>query len=191
MLSITLSSYSRPCGGVTGGISDLWIFDPSDFNFTQTAPGDPYTVVARRAGATFVGGAKMFPIKFEKKEAEYKFKQSRNGCSTKYDLEISARLPELSNDLTNFLSNLDVAGCCSGLGIVFLMNTGKILVAGERYVNADIIPYFEVVMDGTEGGTGKKFEDFNGATVMFKGEYSRGLREFTGGVSVISGFETA
>lgn len=190
MLAITLAAYSRPCGGVSGGVSRIWVYDPSDFNWTQTAAGDPYTVVARRSGATAVGGAKMFPINFQSKEAEIKFKHSRSGCSVKYEFDFAFQLPELSNDLTNFLSTLDSATCCSGLGVVFELNTGKILVAGEKYVNASPIPYFEVVMDGTDGTSGKKFDDFAGANVMLKGEYSRALREFTGGVSVITGFES-
>lgn len=191
MLCVTLTSYSRPCGGVTGGVSAIWVFDPADWNFTQTAAGDPYSVAARRTGATAVGGALMFPIKFQAKEAEFKFKQSVNGCSVKYEFEIPAQLPDLSNDLTNFLSNLDSAGCCCGLGLVIELNTGKIFIVGEKYVNGAKIPYFEVKMDGTEGTSGKKFEDFNGANVVFKGEYSRAAREFSGGISVITGFETA
>ena len=191
MLCVTLTAYTRPCGGVSGGVSNIWIFDPSDFNFTQTAAGDAYTVAARRTGATAVGGALMFPVKFQSKESEFKFKHTVNGCSVKYEFEMSAQLPDLSNDLTNFLSALDSAGCCCGLGIAVLFNTGKLFIIGEKYVNDSLIPYFEVMMNGTEGGSGKKFEDFNGANVMFKGEYNRMAREFTGGVSVITGFETA
>lgn len=191
MLCVTLESYSRPCGGVTGGVSNMWVFDPADWDFTQVAAGNPYTVLTRRAGATFAGGAKMFPINFQAKEAEYKFKHSVTGCSVKYDFDIMAQLPDLTNDLTNFLSSLDNAGCCCGLGLVILLNTGKVLVVGEKYVNATLQPYFEVKMNGTEGGSGKKFDDFNGANVIFKAEYSRAAREFTGGISVITGFETA
>ena len=191
MLCVTLQSYSRPCGGVTGGVSNMWVFDPTDFNFTQVAARDPYTVIARRAGATAVGGARMFPINFQAKEAQLKAKQSRTGCSVKYYYDITAQLPDLSNDLTSFLESLDDAGCCCGLGLVLLLNTGKILIVGEKYVNTALIPYFEVVMNGTDLDTGKKFDDFNGANVIFKAEYSRGPREYTGGVASIQAFEAA
>lgn len=191
MLCVALTSYTRPCAGVTGGISNMWIFDPSDFNFTQVNPRTPYTVVARRAGATFVGGAKMFPIKFQAKEAEYKFKHSVTGCSVKYEHEVTAQLPDLSDELTAYLETLDDAGCCCGLAAIILLNTGKVLVIGEKYVNGNLIPYFEFKMNGSDGGSGKTFDNFNGANVLFKGDYNRGLREFTGGISVISGFETA
>ena len=60
---------------------------------------------------------------------------------------------------------------------------------GERYVNGNTLPYFEVTMDGTEGGSGKKFDDFNGANVRFKGEYSRMAYEFSGGAGAIIGLE--
>ena len=40
-------------------------------------------------------------------------------------------------------------------------------------------------MDGSEGGSGRKFEDFNGAKVMFKGEYFRMANEFVGGIDAL------
>lgn len=191
MLCVTLKSYTRACGSTTGGVSSIFVFDPSDFDWTQTAPGDPYTAVARREGATFVGEAKMFPIKFQAKEAEFKFKQSVTGCSVKYEFEIGCQLPDLSNDLTAFLMSMDSAGCCCGLGLVIELNSGKVFVVGEKYVNDARVPFFEVKMDGTEGTSGKKYEDFNGANVVFKGDYKRAPFEFTGGIDVIAGFETA
>jgi hypothetical protein len=192
MLCITLTSYNAPCGVTSGGVSDIWVFDPSDFNWSQTTTAgvlQPYSAVALRPGATAAGGGKMFPMKFQRKEAEFKFKHSINGCSVKYEFDLSAQLPNLSNDLTNFLRSLDSAGCCCGLGLVILLNSGKIFVLGERYVNGNALPYFEVKMDGTEGGSGKKFEDFNGANVMFKGEYSRMAYEFSGGAGAIIGLQ--
>lgn len=192
MLCVTLTSYNAPCGITSGGVSDIWVFDPSDFDWTQaTVSGvvGPYTAVALRTGAVQASGAKMFPMKFQRKEAEFKFKHTITGCSVKYDFEIMAQLPNLSQDLTNYLSSLDSAGCCCGLGLVVLLNSGKMFVLGERYVNDTRIPYFEVKMDGTEGGSGKKFEDFNGANVMFKGEFGRMAYEFTGGVQAIEDFQ--
>lgn len=130
----------------------------------------------------------MYQLKFERKEAEFKWKQSKNGCSVKYEFDLDARLPNLSQEITNYLSSLDSAGCCCGLGVIIRLNSGKIFVIGERFVNGSQIPFFEVVMQDSEGGSGRKFEDFNGATVKFKGEYSRSANEFTGLMSVIEAF---
>lgn len=188
MICVNLASYNTPCVTTSGGVSDIWIYDPLDFNWTQTITAgvaSPYSAVTLRPGATSAGGAKMFPVKFQRKEAEFKFKHSINGCSIKYEFELSAQLPNLSHGLTTYLQSLDSAGCCCGIGIVILLNSGKIFVLGEKYVNNNLIPYFEIKMDGTEGGSGKKFDDFNGANVMFKGEYSRMAYEFSGGANAI------
>lgn len=193
MLCVNLISYSSPCGATSGGVSDIWIYDPSDFNFIQekeTGKGaNPYSAISLVDGATKEGGARMFRVKFKRKEAEFNFTHSSEGCSVTYEFELSAKLPNLSNDLTNFLSSLDAAGCCCGLGIIIFLNSGKILVLGEKNVNSEVIPYFEVVMNGTKGGSGKTFKDFNGADVMLKGEYSRMAREFVGGVQAIIDLE--
>jgi hypothetical protein len=188
MLCVSLRSYARSCSGVTGGLSDILFFDPSDFDFTQAASTDPYTVVTRRAGATAVGGALMYPVTFNENEAERTWKQSRKGCAVKYSHEVHAQLPQLSNGLTTFLQALDAAGCCCGLGIIMRHQDGKIFVMGEKYVNATQITKFTAVMDGSDGGTGKLLDDFNGANVVIKADYSRDLREFTGDWSVIQGF---
>lgn len=181
MLCVALKSYNAPCQATTGGISDMWVYDPADFNWTQDEQTKKYTAVSLRNGST----GKFYPLKFERKEAEFKWKHSKNGCSVKYEFDIDARLPNLSQELTNYLSALDSAGCCCGLGLVILLNSGKIFVLGERYVNGKKIQYFEVVMQDSEGGSGRKFEDFNGATVKFKGEYFRMTNEFSGGISAL------
>src|SRR5688572_15549065 len=98
MLCVTLRGRVRTCGGVTGGISDVAIFDPNDFDFTQGADvagvKQPYTAIARRTGATEVGGAKMFVLSFQEDEAEWTWKQSSAGCSTKYEHELVMQMPE-------------------------------------------------------------------------------------------------
>lgn len=184
MLCVTLQSYVRTCGAVTGGVSNIALFDPNDFNFTQAAAVDgvlpPYTAVALRAGATALNGGKMFPISFNDNEAQRTWSQTRNGCSYKYEHNITAQLPQLNHQLTTFLQSLTAAGCCCGLGVIIRHNDGKIFVAGEKYVNAASIAKFNVVMDGSEGDSGKAYDDFNGANVVLKAEYSRDLYEFTG-----------
>lgn len=186
MLCVTLKSYSRACGGVTGGISDLGIFDPNDLNFTQAAAiegvAQPYTAVAERDG---VDGQSVFLVSFQVDEGEWTFTQSVTGCAVKYEHEWIFQLPENSQALTTFQQALDAAGCCCGIGLIFRMNNGKTFVAGEKYVNDTAITKFIVKQDGTEGGSGKLFDDFNGANVHFKASYSRNLFEYTGEWSAI------
>lgn len=196
MLCVKLKSYTAACAATSGGVANIWFFDPADFNFTQDAaaadgtPGE-YTAVALRAGATAAGGALMYPVSFQRKEAEFTAKQSVSGCSVKWDYELTMQLPNISHDLNTFLMSLDAAGCCCGVGVVIRLNSGKVFVAGERFVNTEQIPYFELKQDGSEIGSGKQFSDFNGAKLTIKGEYSRPPFEFTGGVSVITALETA
>ena len=188
MLSVQLRKYVRPCLGVSGGISRIWVFDPEDFDFTQAAPvanvPQPYTAVARRTGAT-APNAMFFPITFQIKEAQRTWKHSTKGCSVKYEHELKAQLPQLSHDLTTYLQSLDVAGCCSGLGLAIEHNDGKIFLMGEKYVNANPIPFFQVQMNGSDGDSGKVYDDFNGANVVIKADYNRDLYEFTGGAAAI------
>jgi hypothetical protein len=188
MLCVTLRSYSRACGGVTGGISDIATFDPNDLNFTQAAAiagvQQPYTAVAARDGVD-IDAATMFVINFQQDEAEWTFTQSVVGCAVKYEHGLIFQLPENSQTLTTFLQALDAASCCCGLGMIVRMNSGKVFVFGEKYVNNASIPRFTMKQDGTEGGSGKLFDEFNGANIHIKGSYSRLPYEFTGGWDVV------
>jgi hypothetical protein len=181
MLCVSLNAYTRSCGGVTGGISDIAIYDPNDLNFTQSAAvagvAQKYSAVAERDG---VDSPSVFVINFQTGEAEMKITESVTGCATKYDFEWIFQLPDLSQNLTTFQQALDAAGCCCGIGVIMRLNSGKIFVAGERYVNDDIITRFTVKQDGSDGGTGKLFNDLNGMNIHFKASYSRNLYEYSG-----------
>src|SRR4051812_40465402 len=115
MLCVSLKNYSRACGNVTGGISDIGIFDPSDLNFTQAGDVDgvsqPYTAVALRDGVT---GPTVFLVSFQVDEGEWTWTQSVTGCSVKYEHEFIFQLAENSMALTTFQEGLDAAGCCCG-----------------------------------------------------------------------------
>lgn len=184
MLCVSLRNYTRACGSVTGGMSDMLIFDPSDFNFTQGAAVagalPAYSAIALRAGATAIGGAKMFLISFQQDEADWVFKQSVKGCATKYEHDFQFQLPDTSQTLTTFQQALDAAGCCCGLGMIIRLNSGRIFVAGERYVNGSSITRFTIKQDGSQGGSGKVYDDFNGGNLTLKGSYSRNLYEYGG-----------
>lgn len=189
MICVTLKGYTRPCGGITSGVSRIRVGDPSDFDFTQVAAGDPYTVIARRTGATAVGGGNLFPITFGDDEAELKFARSSKGCSVKYEHTLEAQLPELSQGLTKFLMSLDAAGCCCGLLLVIETSAGKNFVMGEGYVNGARIPKFKVKQGNSTGTTGKLIDDFSGGNLVITGEYGRPLYEFTGGSAAIDAME--
>ena len=65
MLCVALKSYTAPCASTTGGVSDIWVYDPSDFNWTQDESTKKYTAVALRNGSN----GKFYPLKFQRKEA--------------------------------------------------------------------------------------------------------------------------
>lgn len=192
MLCVSLKNYSRACGGVTGGVSDIAIFDPNDLNFTQAAAvagvAQSYSAVAERVG---VVSPSVFLISFQVDEAEWTWKQSVTGCAVKYEHEFVFQLPENSQNLTTFQQGLDAAGCCCGIGMAVRLNSGKIFIAGEKYVNASSIPRFTVKQDGSDGGSGKTFSDFNGGTLHLKGSYSRNLFEYSGTWDSIIAFAEA
>lgn len=190
MLCVSLKSYSRQCSPTSGGVSRIFIFDPEDFNFTQTT-GDPlpgYSAIALNTGATQADGAQMYPVNFTYEEAEYKYTQSRKGCAVKYAHELDFSLTDLDQNLANFNTALDSAGCCCGIGVIIELNNGKVLVLGEKYVNAATIPQWRMTHDGSTGTSGKVYDDEIGQQSVLKGDYSRAAYEFTGGISAIEAF---
>lgn len=189
MLCVEHTRLSRKCAPSSGGISRILIFDPSDFSFTQDPNTKAYTAVVRRPGAeTGPNLGFFYDIPFKRKEAERTFSQSLGTSgATKYTHTVTALIAALGQDLTNFLSNLDAASYCCGLGIIIEHNDGKVFVMGEQYVDDIPIPLFWVEHNGTEGGTGKLFDDSNGATIKFVGDYSRELNEFKGGIDAVLG----
>lgn len=181
MLCVSLVGYDRECGQVSGGLSDVAIFDPFDLDFTQAGAvsgvAQPYTAVALRDGAT---SPALFIVDFQIDNGEWTWKQSVNGCSVKYELEWILQLTENSQLLTTFLQAMDQGGCCCGIGVAFRLNSGRIFIAGERYVNGSAITRFIIKHDGSDGSSGKLLDDYNGANLHLKGSYSRNAYEYTG-----------
>lgn len=199
MLNVVFQKYTRTCSSVAGGISRIWAYDPADFNWTETATGTApvlvvkkYSAIVRNTGATFAGGARMFPIPVIPEESFRTGKQtSRKGCGTRWEHEVTCQIPQLSGEMEGYLQSLADASCCAGIGLVIEHFDGKLFSAGEAWVNTVTIPTFKMYMDGVETESGKVLDDFNGATLKFKGAYTRELREISVSVSVIIGFETA
>ena len=145
MLGYQAQSYNTACGTLSGGISELFWFDPDDINFTQAAATptvllQPYTVMALRAGATVETGGGLFPIGIEEETGTFKATQTIAGRSVKWDYEVVGELAKMSNNLTNFMARLDAASVCSNIGLVIVDTTGTIHIVAERYVNASVIP---------------------------------------------------
>lgn len=199
MLNVVFQKYTKACSSVAGGVSRIWFFDPADFDWTQTTTGTApvlvvkqYTTVARVSGATYAGGARMFSVPIVQEEAFRTGKHSsRMGCSSRWEHELTFQLSQESKELTAYLQHLGDASCCAGLGVVIEHFDGKVFVMGESIVGGTPIPPFKAYMEGTETQSGKTMDEFNGATVKIKAVYTRELHEFTGGINVIIGFETA
>lgn len=196
MLCITLKSFDRACSQTTGGVSRAWIYDRDDFDFTQDADDadgskGKYSAIARRAGATEGGGGNLFPVLFQYQEAEYKYTQSKNGASVKYEHSLEMLLPDLDHFITTWNEKVDSAAACCGIGLILELNSGKILVLGEKYVGGSRIREWRIAQDGSTGTSGKLFEDPNGQTTILKGDYFRGAYEFSGGTAALEALEGA
>lgn len=159
-------------------------------SITVTAPGTGYTgtptATLTPVGATVLGGARMYPISFSKKgnEAEYSYKQSRKGSANKVEHELKFFLNELDQLTTQWNQAVDNAGACSGIGMAIQLNSGKIFIAGERYVGNEPIDIpLLMTQDGSTGTSGKLFDDQNGQETVLKGDCGRTLYEFTAGAA--------
>jgi hypothetical protein len=194
MLCIRLKSFDRACQATSGGVSRVWIFDRDDFNWTQAADDADgskgvYTAVALRAGATLIGGSGFFPVDFQYLEAEYKYAQSKKGASVKYEHSLEMMLPDIGQFITTWNNKVDAAGACCGIGILVELYSGKMLVLGEKWVNAASIPEWRMAQDGSTATSGKLTDDENGQTTILKGDYVRSAYEYTGGVASITALE--
>jgi hypothetical protein len=195
MLCVKLKNYDVTCAATTGGISRAWIFDRSDFDFTQAAADADgnkpvYTAIARRAGVTAEGGGNLFPVAFTYKEASYSYTQSlNNGTSVKYEHNVEFLLSDLSHAITQWNEAVDRASACCGIGVILELNSGKVIVLAEKYVNGSSIREWRMQQNGSTGTTGKLFEDQNGQTTKLVGDFNRGAYEFTGGTAALEALE--
>lgn len=195
MLCITLKAFDRPCAPTSGGVSRVWIYDRDDFNFTQGAADadgnkPQYSAIALRAGAIPADGALLFPVTFQVKEAEYRYTQSLNGPSVKYEHILEMLLPDIGHFITQWNEKIDAAAACCGIGLIVELNSGKILVLGEKYVNGTPIRDWRIGQNGSTGTSGKLYEDPNGQTTLLTGDFFRGAYEYSGGVAALIALET-
>lgn len=194
MIGCTVKGYTRACTNVVGGASLLLVADANDWDFTEGAAdanGDAtgYSAVARRVGATAVGGAYFYEIQSLEDSISVEVTQANSeGSSSAWEYVIAARLAQLSQAMANFNKKIDAAALCCQLVFVWQNNDGKIFVAGEKYVGGALIPKFKFRQDGSKVQTGKKFTEYNGQDLSIKGSYSRLPYEYTGGIAAIQGF---
>lgn len=196
MLCVRLKSYDKACTATSGGVSRVWIFDREDFNFTQAsadADGNKpkYTAVTVRtaAGADDTDGAVLFPVTFQYKEAAYRYAQSKAGTSSKYEHTVEMLLPDLDHFITQWNERVDAASACCGIGVILELNSGKIIVLGEKYVNGSSIREWRMEQNGSTGDTGKLFEDSNGQTTLLVGDYYRSAYEYSGTTASLEALE--
>lgn len=165
---LTITAPTR-LGATLNGTSPL-VDDGGDITSTDT----------NFSGGTTGSGGKFFIMNFLRDEAEWTWKQSVKGCSVKYEHSFNFQLPENSHTLTTFMSALDAASCCCGLGMIIRLNDNRIFVAGEKYVNDSSIGRFTILNSGSSGTSGKLYDDFNGGNMILTGPYSRSLYEYSG-----------
>jgi hypothetical protein len=176
-------------GGGTGATAYANVVGGIVVSVTITAAGTGYAsapvATLSASGATAAGGGKLYPVNFMPETGEYSFDNpNTENYSVKYEHTFTGQLLNLSQDLTNYLATLNQGGACCGLGVIMELNNGKILVMGESYVAGSAIKPFRIKMSN-KGGSGKKYEDFNGTEVSFNGAYVRPLYEYTGGVAAL------
>lgn len=195
-----LAGLRRVCGNIPGGVSKGWIFDAAAYDFTQAAaapldgagsfeaPG-AYSAIALAAGAV-AANARLYRLEFEKKTAEYTWKQSRKGCASKYEHQFEFKFNGITHAVTGWQMAMDSAACCGALGLILQLNSGKFIVLGEKLVGGtEVDVNLELVQDGSSGGTGKLIDDENQNTIIFKGDHTRGAFEYTGTLATLIALE--
>lgn len=193
MLCVRLKSMDRVCKPTSGGVSRIWIFDRDDFDFTQAAADADgnkakYTAITLRSGATSDGG-NLFPVKFQRDEAEYRYTHSLTGSSVKYEHVVEFLLPDLDHFITQWNERVDAASACCGIGMIVELNSGVILVLGERYVNGTAQREWKIAQNGSTGTSGRLLEDANGQTTLLTGNYYRGAYEYSGTIESLTDLE--
>lgn len=186
------------CGIPSGGISQIFIFDPTVFNFTQAAPvsGAPQSYTAITDAGT---SDLIYPVKFEQMSAEYDFDfKSDNGVTLAYTHKLMFSVPRVDMIYAQWAQYINQNAYCCGIGIIIVTNSvvgvaPQILVMGEALVNnAKLIPVFYMFQNGTKGQTGKKGSDKNSVTTTIEScEYIRPLIQYTGTLASIEALAAA
>ncbi len=175
------------CGIPAGGISNIFIGDPTLFDFTQAAPISgviqPYTAI------TDLGTSdNIYPVKFEQMSAEYDFDmKNADGVAPAYTHKVMFSVPRVNMIASQWNMLINQNAYCCGILIILITNSLDILVMGEASVNTvKLIPNFYVFQDGSKASSGKKGTDKNTVTTTLTScEYFRPLIQYTGTIASI------
>ena len=190
LCSKLISNKPATCNTVSGGVAVMLIFDPHNVGFvlhTDDPDGGYFTL--HQVDDIPI---ELYPVNFQRYEAEYTAKQSsKAGFYTKYEHQISCVSPDLSMLQTQWNMLVDKAGACCGVGVIIVLNSGKIFIMGERFLfavgDSTIITEMKCPLvayqDGSTATSGKKFDDANASTIVIKGEWMKSLVEFTGSIN--------
>lgn len=177
------------CAVYPGGVSQIFIFDSTLLDFTQASPVSsviqPYTAITDLGTSTQIYG-----VKFTRMQAEYTYDQSNpDGVVASYSHKLVFPVPDINMLTAQWSQLIDVQGYCCGVGIIIIMNSGRIFVMGESSVNGHplAVPFY-VYQDGSKATSGKKMDDQNANTVTLTGMYNRPLIEYTGTLASVLAF---
>ena len=175
------------CGIPAGGISNIFIGDPTIFDFTQDPPMSgviqPYRAITDLGTSDLI-----YPVKFEQMSAEYDYDlKNDNGVAPAYTHKVTFSVPRVNMLSTQWQQLINQNAYCCGILIIIITNSSDVLIMGEASVNnALLIPKFYTYQTGTKGATGKKGTDKNTVTVQIEScEYFRPLIQYTGTIASI------
>jgi hypothetical protein len=189
MLTVTVAGYTQGCTNNSGGISRLWVGDAEDFNLTSGATSaqlSGYSAIARRAGATHVGGADLFEMVLLEDSGKGTITQTLQNGSANWAYSLEGQLLYVQQSMIDFAQKLDSASLCGQLIWVWQDNNGKIWIAGEKYVDAAAIVKFKIKQDGSVVDYGQALNSFHGMNFKAQGNYRRPAYEFTAGYAALS-----
>lgn len=189
MLGVSVTGYQQTCTNNSGGISRLWVGDAEDFNLTSGASGaqkDGYSAIARRTGATHVGGADLYEMILQEDSGKVTATNSETAGSAQWAYALEGQLIQVQQSMIDFAQKLDAASLCGQLIWVWQDNNGKIWVAGEKYVDAAAIVKFKIRQNGSVIDFGQALNTFNGMNFKAQGNYTRPAYEFSGGFTALS-----
>lgn len=185
--SFTIAAYARPATPAFGGLSWLWLYDPTTMTFQQPTAGSSYSAIIPNSSK------KIYSVDFVQESADWKATQSmaKGSSASTYSYEIDFTLPTNYQSLTQYLISLDLASAISGLGVIVLDRNGKAFVFGELcapVTNTTPTPpavptlsdVWSIRQDGAVVQSGKGRGDQNGVMVKLKCDYNRPPIEFVG-----------
>lgn len=146
------------------------------------------TVGEWTGGVSATDAGKLYEITSLENTLGVEINQTLTDGSSSWEYVITARLAQMSQQMTNFNSKIDAAATCCELLFVWWNNDGKLFVAGEKYVDGVRQRPFKIRQDGSKIQTGKTFTEFNGQDLSMKGTFSRPPYEFTGGMEALESF---